>query len=1152
MAYYTAGLVGSYFRDAVAPVGFDISRSTVRAVNLLTSGTIRDTAGTLDISGGNIYISGTLTQSGGAVASDGFVVAVGSGTNSIAYSSNGSNWTGVGSSVFTVNGRGVAWNGSLWVAVGSGTNVIAYSSNGSNWTVVGSSVFTFRGNGVAWNGSLWAAAGEGTNSLAYSSNGSNWTGAGTSVFSTRGNGVAWNGSLWVAAGEGTNSLAYSSDGSNWTGVGTSIFSTAGTTVAWNGSLWVAVGSGTNSLAYSSDGSNWTGLGTSTFSTAAGGIAWNGSLWVAVGSGTNTIAYSSDGSNWTGVGTSTFSTSGFGVSWNGSVWVATGSGTSSLAYSSDGSNWTGLGTSIFSVIGLDVASRRYVLPVIKSVTYDASGGSVYYTGSLVGTNAAASNQIGGVTLRNSNAIIGGYIRNALTPSQFDISGGNIYISGTLTQGGSSTSNLIVPGYIRNALTPTTLDISGGNISNSGTTQSTNAIITGCLRDGQTPVLWDISGGNIRNIGTTTSLGIDSLNVLVSGYLRNNINASQLDISGGNIRNTGTTSSANALVSGYIRNALTATQFDISGGNISNSGTTRSSNFIGTSAASNSIGGVTLSNTNLTLAGIITGSTANTSNVIGGVTLSNTNLTLPGIITGSIANTSNVIGGVTLSNTNISNAGTHTSGNFIGTTTASNSIGGVTLSNSNIELYGGITGLTANTANTIGGITLSNNTISNVGDITTFGTLGFTSADTDKLYWTTAGVAGPKVAHTAGWSVDMYAGSNGADTGTFRFLRGATTGGGSAESLRITTQARVGVNCNSPLNQLDICASGTFDGIRITAANPVINMYVRGSEANGNTMQFYANSSSGGLHQFDSARSMNFLLNSTSRMAIGSNGNVAIGPGFSNPAYALDVCSSSAQATAVFRNSSSNQAGVWATSGSGVAYSAGIELYHDPSGTATQGLYTANSTPMTFWTANARRMTILSNGNVGVGTTGPAYALDVSTAVATTAAVNIATWPRMNTTSNFFWVRGHCNATVSTYRVRWNTTNSNVPNTNIMTWTDNATHGSYFQILKSGIWSINFLVQASGAGFSWVDASSSFSNGYALPITAGAGDMIAIGPATGNTYVTSFTGYLPSNSGKFYRFSSTNANTNGGTGVIAPYLTIALLYETPDIVPTFFSP
>ena len=188
---------------------------------------------------------------------------------------------------------------------------------------------------------------------------------------------------------------------------------------------------------------------------------------------------------------------------------------------------------------------------------------------------------------------------------------------------------------------------------------------------------------------------------------------------------------------------------------------------TAATSNSVGGVTLSNTNITLAGTITGSTANTNNSIGGVTLSNTNLTLAGTITGSTANTSNVIGGVTLSNNNISNTGTTTtsniiasgyvrnaltpgtfdistgllasnvvlannttgyirnsatgwtidlslgnisnsattrSSNFIGTATASNNIGGVTLNN-------GVISNASTTSNNIGGVALNNGVISN---------------------------------------------------------------------------------------------------------------------------------------------------------------------------------------------------------------------------------------------------------------------------------------------------------------------------------------------------------------------------------------------------------------------------------------------------------
>jgi hypothetical protein len=75
-------------------------------------------------------------------------VAVGSGTNSIAYSYDGINWTGLGFPVFT-SGIGIAWNGTMWVATGDGTNSTAYSYDGINWTGVPS--FSVCGLGVAFN-----------------------------------------------------------------------------------------------------------------------------------------------------------------------------------------------------------------------------------------------------------------------------------------------------------------------------------------------------------------------------------------------------------------------------------------------------------------------------------------------------------------------------------------------------------------------------------------------------------------------------------------------------------------------------------------------------------------------------------------------------------------------------------------------------------------------------------------------------------------------------------------------------------------------------------------------------------------------------------------------------------------------------------------
>jgi len=203
-------------------------------------------------------------------------------------------WRGLGTSIFSTQGKNIAWNGSMWVAVGNGTNSIAYSYDGITWMGLGTSVLTL-GNGIAWSGSMWIAVGSGTNSIAYSYDGLRWTGIGTSIF-TSGNGVAWNGTLWVAVGSGTNTIAYSYDGMLWTGLGATLFTSSGNGIAWNGSQWVATGTGTNTILYSTNGINWTSA-VSCFTTSGNGVAWNGTRWIAVGSGGNTIGYSADGSTW---------------------------------------------------------------------------------------------------------------------------------------------------------------------------------------------------------------------------------------------------------------------------------------------------------------------------------------------------------------------------------------------------------------------------------------------------------------------------------------------------------------------------------------------------------------------------------------------------------------------------------------------------------------------------------------------------------------------------------------------------------------------------------------------------------------------------------------------------------------------------------------
>ena len=362
------GPLGTGPTGATGPLGTGPTGSTgtTGATGPLGTGPTGTTGNTGPTGAGGTGPTGSAGPTGGLTnVQEQFMIAGGVGTNGIATSVDGINWVGRGTSVFS-QGRGFAWNGSLWVGVGGGTNQIVTSPDGINWTGRSSTIFSAGvGRAVAWNGNIWIAVGNGANTIATSPDGITWTGRGTSVFSTAGNSIAWNGTMWVAVGSGTNTIAYSFDGINWVGRGTSIFTTEGIGVAWNGNLWVAVGDGaSHTIATSIDGINWTGRGKTIFTTSGYSVAWNGSLWVAGGFGTNGMAYSTDGITWIGVGNTVLSQA-YGVAWNGSVWVANGSGNFNvLAYSTDGINWTGLGSTIFSSYGQGIASRR-VLPYVGS-------------------------------------------------------------------------------------------------------------------------------------------------------------------------------------------------------------------------------------------------------------------------------------------------------------------------------------------------------------------------------------------------------------------------------------------------------------------------------------------------------------------------------------------------------------------------------------------------------------------------------------------------------------------------------------------------------------------------------------------------------------------------------------------------------------------
>jgi hypothetical protein len=298
------------------------------------------------------------------------------GGNSLAYSVNGTKWTGLGithaSAVYFVKYSSIQ---KCWVAGASGYidgNSILYSANGVNWTGLGKTVISSSANGSAYSISqdCWVVAGTGGtggNTLAYSANGINWTGLDTTIFSygLSGKDVAYSEyqKCWVAIGAATgaatgNSVAYSANGITWTGLGKSIFNpstSTPTSISYSEyyRCWVVSGKGSgNVLGYSSNGINWTGLGQSFPDGFANvyNLAYNNinNFWIAssTNNGGNQIIHSSNGINWTSTVRIPTVTSAFGTYYSvvQQCWMIVGKNNSNkvLSYSVDGFVWTGLG------------------------------------------------------------------------------------------------------------------------------------------------------------------------------------------------------------------------------------------------------------------------------------------------------------------------------------------------------------------------------------------------------------------------------------------------------------------------------------------------------------------------------------------------------------------------------------------------------------------------------------------------------------------------------------------------------------------------------------------------------------------------------------------------------------------------------------------
>ncbi|MBV8060870.1 MAG: hypothetical protein JO253_05015, partial [Alphaproteobacteria bacterium] len=232
---------------------------------------------------------------------------------------------------------------------------------------------------------------------------------------------------------------------------------------------------------------------------------------------------------------------------------------------------------------------------------------------------------------------------------------------------------------------------------------------------------------------------------------------------------------------------------------------------------------------------------------------------------------------------------------------------------------------------------------------------------------------------------------------------------APSNGLLVSGSVGIGSASPTYTLDMATSST-SGLRIRngTATSAAGMAIANDGTNGLSFASYGStysagsifsvgaggsgiSSSGGSFGIGTGDSNNFYLGTSNspRMTIASSGRIGIGT--TSPSYVLDILStttnsfrvnntsSTSASTMQFTNDQNNGLGIAAY---GSTYSAGSVFSIGANGTGltstggTFGLGTYDSNNLLLGTNNTVRMTILSGGNVGIGTATVANKLDVN--------------------------------------------------------------------------------------------------------------------------------------------------------------------------------
>jgi len=217
--------------------------------------------------------------------------------------------------------------------------------------------------------------------------------------------------------------------------------------------------------------------------------------------------------------------------------------------------------------------------------------------------------------------------------------------------------------------------------------------------------------------------------------------------------------------------------------------------------------------------------------------------------------------------------------------------------------------------------------------------------------------------------------------------------STERMRIDSSGNVGIGTSSPSAKLDVNGTLSAGATTISTgssgaiANANADELVLESNGNAGISILTPNTNTGIIYFADSdserqaiiqyahsTDEMSFYTNGTSGLALTIDSSQNVGIGIASPAAKLQVESSISHASTHYLNSDA-QLLLRNTSGDSTARTV-LKLVSSSSGNTSSIVYGNGSSTFTIDDRQNERMRIDSSGNVGIGTSSPAYALDVA--------------------------------------------------------------------------------------------------------------------------------------------------------------------------------